>query len=246
MLQLDANGVSTVKLYQCTDSVLPVATDIDETVAADWPMCLRNLLIVSIRPERLKRCMERLGSLAQYATVVDSVNGEQLDLQAMEDSGQVRQINQWNRMNRGQVGCFLSHRRAWQQIVDSDHEHGFIIEDDCDLRPSRAQLELIQTALTEAADIAWDVFYIARNPALCVTRKRVRTHVVQVGKTWGLFAYVLTKKAARELLEQSKTINGHPADIFVSCHRKAACIKLGVSPIPFVVVDEKSDTLSIV
>lgn len=38
-------------------------------------------------------------------------------------------------MNSGEIGCFLSHREAWQRIVDQKLEAGLIIEDDVRVNP---------------------------------------------------------------------------------------------------------------
>lgn len=248
-LYLNKNGISSAKLYHHTDAVVTevhsVSKEEAEKVTKAWPNCLRNILIISIREERLKKCKERLGGLGVYTTVIPGVNGENLDLSILEEKGELSHINDLNKLTRGQVGCFLAHRKAWEHLSQSNEEYAFIIEDDCNLRPAQQHLDLITKGITEASKFKWDILYIARNPALCKTRKRLGDHLVQVGKTWGLFAYVLTKKAAKELLATSYPITGNAVDVFVSCTRKAAKLKLAISPIPFVVTTETSDTVGI-
>mgnify|MGYP006080299643 CR=1 FL=1 len=39
------------------------------------------------------------------------------------------------KLNSGEIGCFLSHREAWQRIVDQKLEAGLIIEDDVRVNP---------------------------------------------------------------------------------------------------------------
>jgi len=39
------------------------------------------------------------------------------------------------KLNLGEIGCFLSHREAWQRIVDQKLEAGLIIEDDVRVNP---------------------------------------------------------------------------------------------------------------
>jgi glycosyl transferase family 25 len=247
-MQVNKDGFSTAQLYKYTDNVLENVKDIttteDKFVVEEWPLCLRNILIISIRPDRLKRCLDRLGGLSKYVTIIDGVNGEKLDMANLEEKGEVEHINELNKLTRGQVGCFLSHRKAWQHVVSENNEFGFILEDDCDLRPAYQTLELIQAALEEIK-FTWDVLYVSRNPALCKVRQHISPHIVQVGKTWGLFAYAVTNKAASELLAASTTITGNAVDVFVSCTRKAARLKLAISPIPFIVVPEESDTVGI-
>lgn len=241
---MPVGGVST-SLFTFTDKVMEPDQEPIGDVNIQLPLCLQNMLVITIRPERLQRFMARIGPLAPHVSVVDGVNGETLDLPALERAGTVKHFSQLNRLTRGQVGCFLSHRMAWERIANGTAEHGFVMEDDCDFRPSRKNLQLIETALAEIKDIAWDLLYVSRNPAYCKKVQRVSEHVVQVGDTWGLIAYVLTRKAAQELLRETVIINGRAVDTFVSLTKKAAVVKLGISPIPFFVVDEKSDTQGI-
>ena len=246
---INKNGFSAVRLYQHTDTVATevhsVSKEEDDRVTKAWPSCLRNILIISIREGRLLKCKKRLGGLNTYATVIPGINGETLDLSTLEDNGELNHINDMNKLTRGQVGCFLAHRKAWAHLAQSDEEYAFIIEDDCNLRPAQQHLDLLINGITEANKFKWDVLYVSRNPAFCKTRKRLGDFILQVGKTWGLFAYVLTKKAAKELLDTSYPINGNAVDIFVSCTHKAAKLKLAISPIPFLVTDEISDTVGI-
>lgn len=229
--------------YVYTDNVMAPETDPiePESLPESLPEYLRNMLVISIRPARLERFMERIGRFSSNVTVIDGVNGETIDRKELESAGVIRP---GCTMKKGEIGCFLSHRLAWERVLQGPAEHAFILEDDCDFRPSVANLQLITTAFAEAKEIDWDIFYIARNPMLCKNKERISQHVVKVGHTWGLIGYVVTKKAARELLQATTTIR-HAADTFVSLTRKAAPVKLAVSPIPFVVVPEISDTTGI-
>lgn len=213
---------------------------LQEEEVKGWPF--PKILIISIRPERLKRCRERLGVLNDF--VVDVVGIDGRSLTGQEDF--VQPVNELNRPTRGQIGCFLSHREAWQRIVQEGWENALIIEDDADLRPTTQTVKAIQTALTELkeAQQEWDLFYVARNPMLCKHRRKISKHVVEVGKTWGLFAYVVTQAAANELIQVSQVMV-HPVDILVSCTRRAAKRKFAISPIPFLVAPETSDTVEI-
>lgn len=228
-------------LYMYTDNVLPPETHAESLPVESLPEYLRNMLVISIRPARLERFMERIGRFSSNVTVIDGVNGEFIDMKELESTGVIRAGCS---LTKGEIGCFLSHRLAWERIVQGTEEHGFIMEDDCQFRPSVKNLQLIETALAEAKEIPWDIFYIARNPAHCKNKERISQHVVRVGHTWGLMGYIVTKKAARELLQETTTIR-YAADTFVSLTRKAAPVKLAVSPIPFVVVPEISDTVNI-
>lgn len=70
------------------------------------------------------------------ATIIDAVDGRGLSSQEI-DAVYSRQSLHAPRypftMAVGEIGCFLSHRRAWQAIVDKGLEAGLIIEDDVEI-----------------------------------------------------------------------------------------------------------------
>lgn len=229
-----------------TDALLPLIKSVGANealeVASKWPDILKNMVVVSIRPARLNRCIERLGPLGEFVRQVVGVDGYKLDIEAMLKSGKLEYINQWNTLTPGEVGCFLAHRKAWQCVVDNDWDFGFILEDDVDLRPSYQTLEKIAAAKID--EQKFDVLYIARDPRFCrifPKRPAPNPHLVWAGKTWGLQAYVVTREAAQKLLAKTEKITGYAVDIFVSC---SSCVpkRLAITPIPFHCVNEVSDT----
>ncbi|WP_394690975.1 glycosyltransferase family 25 protein [Hoeflea sp.] len=72
------------------------------------------------------------------AKVLDAVDGRALS-QAEIDSVYTRDSlhapHYPFEMTVGEVGCFLSHRKAWQAIVDSGKDAGLVIEDDVEIDP---------------------------------------------------------------------------------------------------------------
>lgn len=229
-----------------TDAVLPLIMSVGaheaSEVASKWPDLLKNMVVVSIRPARLNRCMERLGPLGEFVRQVVGVDGNKLDIEAMLKSGKLEYINQWNTLTPGEVGCFLAHRKAWQFVVDNNWDFGFILEDDVDLRPSYQTLGAIQEAKIE--EQKFDILFIARDPKFCRILTKIpvpNPHLVWAGKTWGLQAYVVSREAASKLLAKTEKIIGYAVDLFVSC---SSCVprRLAITPIPFHCVQEGSDT----
>jgi GR25 family glycosyltransferase involved in LPS biosynthesis len=57
------------------------------------------------------------------------------------------------------IGCFLSHRKAWQQMLDNNDKYALILEDDCELIPNFQ--EQLKYALDDifAADPNWEFLY---------------------------------------------------------------------------------------
>jgi glycosyl transferase family 25 len=82
------------------------------------------------RPDRLACISEDLGRLGLSFTRIAAVDGGRLDL-----SGALRPWLSYlyeglAAPKAGSVGCFLSHRKAWSDLLASGAEQGLILEDD--------------------------------------------------------------------------------------------------------------------
>ncbi len=87
--------------------------------------------------------------------IVDAVDGAKLsqaEIDACFSEKPLQQPVYPFGLNAGEIGCFLSHRRAWQKIVDQDLAAGLVFEDDVQIDP-----DVFDTAL-EAAK-AWSPEY---------------------------------------------------------------------------------------
>ncbi len=70
--------------------------------------------------------------------IVDAVDGSKLTAGEIDTCFSAQPLFQPKYpfgLNTGEIGCFLSHRTAWQKIVDQDLTAGLILEDDVQLDP---------------------------------------------------------------------------------------------------------------
>ena len=70
--------------------------------------------------------------------VIDAVDGAALDegtLRAVYQPHDLLEPRYPFAISRGEIGCFLSHRKAWQAIIDSGADAGLVFEDDVVLDP---------------------------------------------------------------------------------------------------------------
>ena len=108
----------------------------------------------------------------------------------------------------GEIGCFLSHRKAWQRIVDENLPHALVIEDDAVFLPGFAQaLDLA----TEACGVDGYVQFqtragslkgttIRKSPTNAVLKPRVvprRTTAQLVGRNAAARLLAVTSKVDR-------------------------------------------------
>jgi GR25 family glycosyltransferase involved in LPS biosynthesis len=113
--------------------------------------------VTSLKPARslkirafivhLDRAVERQPQVDKLMTtlpvpteIIEAVDGNELS-KAEIDLFYRRHLHQPRypfQMSVGEIACFLSHRKAWAEIVKQDLDAGFVIEDDVDLEPSFA------------------------------------------------------------------------------------------------------------
>lgn len=88
----------------------------------------------------LERALQRRGHVAELCrlspvplTVIDAVDGSLLseaEVNAVYCPRNLLEPAYPFHISRGEIGCFLSHRKAWQAIVDSGADAGLVFEDD--------------------------------------------------------------------------------------------------------------------
>lgn len=196
-----------------------------------WPQELRNMFVISIRPERLKRFYARAKSLGQFVTAWSGVDGrtlEELPPNFPPD------------MYKGAAGCFLSHISLWKKVVEEKIQFMTILEDDCLLEPHPERLQLVADAMKQASVMEWDIMYLGRNPEVTMLHQHLSQNLARTGYTWGCFAYVVTFRGAQRML-QTCLKNPIPGlEFIVSTTPK----NLSIFPIPFLYcTKEISDTL---
>ncbi len=154
------------------------------------------------------------------AEVAEAVNGRDAVAQNQHPSrhGDLYRPRYPFPLSPGELGCFLSHRKCWQKILDAGWDYALIVEDDLSVDP-----DLWQAALALVESHA-DADSFIRLPA-----KRRETPVVVLDQTGDatLFlprviglqtvAQVVGRNAAAHLLAASTTID-RPVDTFLQMH----------------------------
>ncbi|TWT86345.1 glycosyltransferase family 25 protein [Neorhodopirellula pilleata] len=89
--------------------------------------------------------------------IVDAVDGRELSQAEFENvyCPNLHRPRYPFELNRGEVGCFLSHRRLWQRMIDQNLPQALIIEDDVDFEPT-----MFSASLAFAREHAIDGDYV--------------------------------------------------------------------------------------
>jgi glycosyl transferase family 25 len=112
---------------------------------------------------------------------------------------------------RGEIGCYLSHRKAWQELLDSDAPYICVLEDDVGLHDDFvAGME----ALCECAD-EWDFVRIfslfEREGAVLKILRSGHKLLDFFDQPRGMQGYLINREAAKRLLKCTTTMI-HPID----------------------------------
>jgi glycosyl transferase family 25 len=128
-----------------------------------------------------------------------------------------------------ELGCFLSHKKAWQECVDQNIPT-IILEDDFCLLPHFEQA--IQFLLNDYVD--WDA--VRLQGLNDVSQEQVQSNggftlVRNLGDAVGSSAYLLRPSAAQALIDAASDIY-EPVDHFLEHHQKHHLKFLAISPYP--------------
>lgn len=97
----------------------------------------------------------------------------------------------------GAVGCYISHYMLWQNIMDSDADTFFIVEDDVSLMDNFTD---VFTEYFQNVPSDWDIIYVGHESIHLVNPKVINNKVSQCIPAC-TYAYVIKKKTIPMLLE---------------------------------------------
>lgn len=134
-------------------------------------------------------------------------------------------------LRNAEVACFLSHRMAWQNIIDRGLDGALVLEDDVEIEPEpfgRALRLATEVSLGRAAYVQFGlslpkgkVAILARDDDVCVLRPaRVAL---------GTMGQLVTRGAAARLLDATPVID-RPVDVFLQMHWLTGVHPLAVVP----------------
>ncbi|NLE37279.1 MAG: glycosyltransferase family 25 protein [Pirellulaceae bacterium] len=117
------------------------------------------------------------------------------------------------RLRDGEVGIFLSHRKAWSEIVAQDLEAGLILEDDVELEPNvfRPGLDL---ALSDLKPMDVIKFPVSRANWFASRRKARPRSRAPIVTPLGATSLLVGHAAAKRLLELTERFD-RPIDTFM-------------------------------
>jgi len=166
--------------------------------------------------DRLQSCTQRLASQGLSFERISAVLGralvgaEKYKHYSLSDNKK----KYYRSLTDGEIGCYLSHRKAWEMIAAGDEKFGVVLEDDIELK---GRLDLALDAL-DTIPFDWQVM------KLSAYRNRTRRSLLSKPVTdqfrvavlskpmSGCAATAISKNAAKQLLLSTSSF-GRPVDV---------------------------------
>lgn len=155
-------------------------------------------------PDRLDFISKRLKKIEINFKRVDAVDGNALSEDFIESfREQSKRPTGWK---LGQIGCFLSHRKVWETIVEDDEKYAVVLEDDLHISDSISSMLVDLNWIPEDADVIR-----LENTTNWVKLEKVgevhERDICSLGSdSWCTGAYIISRNAAKFLLEQDQSL----------------------------------------
>lgn len=191
---------------------------------------LQTVVISLLRsPQRREKARSELSKTNLSWSFLDAVDGSQFQSFPPEyQSRKVKRLLGFD-LTPNEIGCFLSHKKAWQTCLNNN-QPTLILEDDFILLPHFENT--LQLLLTEFHD--WQLIRLqalAKAPHDIVKIIGEISIVKNHGDPVGATAYIIKPEAAKILIEHAKDIY-EPLDHFLEHKTKHGVEILAVKPYP--------------
>jgi len=156
------------------------------------------------RHERMGYNFDMLGIDYQWVPAMDGRTIDE-DFLAREGIAMLPEFSEpyhGRALTYGEIGCFLSHYRLWQRIVEEKLERVLIFEDDIKFEPFFiSKLEYLKSDLFEIGE-SWDLVFLGRKILHNSEEPWLEgsDQLVRVDYTYWTLSYVLTLRGAKLLL----------------------------------------------
>lgn len=164
--------------------------------------------------DRLLVMKERMAAIGVTAERVSGIEGSKLDMTSIDMA--LPNASYPRILTPGEIGCFLSHRKCWEKLVESGDNWALILEDDCIFHPASSRYLTSTNWVPKGCQLIH--FYYTK--AKVYTDKQIdlpdgnRLFRAKFSLPVGAYAYCISKEAAQIALELSKTIH-EPVDNFL-------------------------------
>ena len=151
--------------------------------------------------ERLEKMQLQLPILGRNYTRIKAIDGKELTKDEIDENCTSLCSNF---CTKSMIGCFLSHKKAWQTMIDNNDNYAMVMEDDCELVDTfQEDLKEVMNALSK---IDWDFLYVGCS-GICNTNTDACIFVPDYPV--GFHCYIINNNGARKLLKYLDKVDNH-------------------------------------
>ncbi len=197
------------------------------------------ILVISLpgSTERQERVKTELGKTTLAWEFLEAVRGASLTQPPTEyDAKKVKRLLGFE-LTPNEIGCFLSHKKAWQRCVDANVPT-LIFEDDFRVLPHfESVINFLMTQRDQYQAVRLQGLFTVKHKVLaeCGEFRMVRNDGDAVGAT----AYFITPAIARRLIDASHDLY-EPLDHFLEHESKHGIAFVAIDPYPIDITGAKS------
>ena len=195
-----------------------------------------KVLVINLdrSPDRLAGMKAQLDARGIEFERIEAVDGKNLGDDDVERVAPERIVSKTyhRELSRGEVACSMSHRKAWQKIVDDDLDFGIVLEDDVELLDNFTDvIRLVESLPREG----WD--FIKLFPLRRGGEKNISKRFDYMGHTFvtyhryplGFQGQAISRHGARTMLENLPYVT-EPADSQLKSWWEAGVYPYGLLP----------------
>lgn len=187
--------------------------------------------------QRLLRAAQQLAGQSLPFTRIDAVNGKALDAstkRALID----RHANRhhfYRPLSDGEIGCYLSHQKCWQALLDSNQDYALILEDDFRAVGCIKSAMAAATANMQQVDIVKMSNYQGRERPIKYRQQISKEHdlVIHNKPLSGCCAYVISRRGAKRMLSHSHKLY-RPVDTDMQHSWQTTATVAAIQPYPVI------------
>ncbi|AGB74003.1 glycosyltransferase family 25 protein [Rhizobium tropici] len=191
-----------------------------------------GFLIHLLRVKQRQQHAERLLKLLPFSTsILPAIDGRLLSKRERRGFYQ-RQLHQPFypfELSNAEIGCFLSHRKAWQAIVDQNIDIAFVIEDDIELDDSFYRSLALAFAHIGPDDFIRFPMRRGRESGRQIAKVGEIALIEPTCPGLGMGAQLVTRGAAIKLLKATEQVD-RPVDVFLQMFWVTGVIPKSVTP----------------
>lgn len=206
------------------------------------------IINMKYRTDKKKRMEDELKKHNLDGNFIEAIVGYDIDIDKMIENKLID--NKLDReLRRGEIGCYLSHIKAWKAFLRSDDKYALILEDDAVFIDGfKDKLKNLLKEIT----FSFDMIYLNDNCEHhfgedCLHGIKKSENIFDPGTVgYGLYGYLLSREGAKKLIEISLPIEIPIDDKTMHMHKEGTldAYKL-IDPYIFVASVTDSDTMKI-